>query len=155
MLCKRFLLPLLLLLLVVACQTQPQGSIQMQHLADADWARQDTLTFQVKVDSVPLTYQLEVLLRLNNDYEYMELPVCCIVKGDSAFYWHTRRKIVVARHPKDFSNQIAGYRQVEALINPQLTFPRAGDYTIKLSPIINKPLLNGVENVGIRLLPAK
>lgn len=92
-----------------------------------------------------------MLLRLNNNYEWLELPIGYMLRNSLGYEKCGQLAIKVADKPGDFKNFKGSYRQMEVSIEPHFSLHEAGIYEVLLYPLIDKPLLRGVENVGIAM----
>lgn len=140
-----------LLLRLSAClPKQGEGSYYVQ-LPRAEWAKEDTLRFDLFMPESPCSLQLKVQIRLNNNYEWLELPIGYTLQNSLGYEKCGQLEIQVAAKPGDYKNFVGSYRQMEVSIEPHISLREAGIYVVFLYPLIDKPLLRGVENVGIAM----
>lgn len=132
-----------------SCLQEKKKEIHFVQLPHAEWTREDTLRFDIFVPQSQSSLFAEIQLRLNNDFEWLELPLGYTLHNTLGFTKEGKTSIRIAQNPGDFKNFKGSYRQFEVALEPFYSLPTAGLYEIKLYLQCEKPLLRGVENVGI------
>lgn len=138
----------LVLSTLVGCRTERERDYQMKQLRHGEWQRADTLSFEVFVDQGHVAYGFSLLLRINNRFDRLSLPLEYDVKNRFGYCQSGGFEVKIAEYPGDFRNFIGAYRQYELPIG-DFTFPVAGIYTFRFYYSLNLPRLRGVENVGL------
>lgn len=153
----KFFYPIVALLLLcasaVSCIVDEKRSFDFQQLPDSRWLRDDTLTFEVFIPSGGVPHEFTLLLRLNNEYDYLRLPFAYRLENDFGFSFSDSSFVVVADKPGDFSGFRTSYRQYEKTFALAVKPPIAGLYRIRIAPHTDRPVLRGVENVGLAIAP--
>ena len=136
-------------LLLYSCITERERSVQYRRIPDAKWSNSDTLEFDVFVPVGETSYNFSLLLRLNNDYDYLELPYSCEIENAFGYNRLFSGIVKIAEKAGDFNSFKGSYRQFSKEIAVALKLPLAGLYKVKLVPSTTIPQLRGVENVGL------
>lgn len=140
-----------LLTLLYSCDFHPQQQNFYHQLSAAQWDKKDTLSYNFFVPRGGCTIDITLFLRLNSNYEWLQLPLGYQIKNNFGYLSEEKLSLNIASKAGDFSNFKGSYRQFQSPLPSSFTPPIAGIYRINLYPLIEIPRLYGVENVGITI----
>ncbi|MPM80640.1 Gliding motility lipoprotein GldH [bioreactor metagenome] len=153
---KRFLLPVVVLISLVAGGCDDSLYNKMKEIPDARWDMNYPAKFDVEVSDTAALYDFYVLIRHNTDYTYSNLYtfVTTTMPGDSISR-DTIEFILATPDGQWIGEGSSHLRTDEVLISRKFVFPKAGLYSFEFQQAMRDSVLEGITDIGIRISPTK
>ena len=131
------------------CVTSGREEVTYRALPQAKWHRDTTLSYPLFVPYGGSSYSARVFLRFDNRYDFNHITLKYrLMHADSLLMADTLRIQMLANNGKEPKGG-ATFRQTEAELFPLFSFPHSGIYTLHLSLCTERPLLRGIDQVGV------
>lgn len=136
-------------LLITGCLPSEREEIAYHTLPQSKWAHDKVLTYSLFVPYGACRYNAKALLRYDNRYDFTHLTMIYrLTEADSTLLVDTLKVAMIGSESAPESRGIS-YRQSEAILFPSYTFLHSGIYTVELSLCTERPLLYGIDQVGV------
>lgn len=144
---------LLLLLLLASC-TRP-AYVEQHDLPAAGWHQDSVLTYTVPVTDTIDYYDVQLLVRTDNNYPYQNLWLFVSEYRDSTLITCDTIECMLADDRGQWLARGNTYHDLPLLYAARQRFPRTGNYTYTIRQGMREQTLRGVRSMGVVLLKDK
>jgi len=128
---------------------------KVEPIPDHSWQSTYKPSFTFHIEDTTSPYQLYVLLRHNNQYNYNNLWITLHTKSPDGTVSKAQYELPLATADKGWlgsgMDDLYEHRIALTPINQNFYFKKAGDYTFTLEQIMREDPLEHVLNVGLRI----
>ena len=152
MIMKQGYFPVLILLLMMAGCSGNRDFEQVHTFSDATWHRFDILSFDLPIKKAMDEYNIQVVIRHNEDLEHARIPFHFIMTfpGGEERIWE--QTLVIRNADGSFTGaQKDGSYEILVPIRSRMRFREAGNCNITVEQIIPKYNTQGIVSFGMRL----
>lgn len=142
---------LLSLLVGFSCADRKGEQISFLKFPQAQWSATYSPSFVFFVPSREECFDVEVILRLNNDFAPLSLPLHYQITNDYGFIKAKEIVLEVGQGAGDVKSIKGSFRQLGIVLEHDLSFPHAGIYQLTLSHQLPVSVAEGVENIGVKI----
>lgn len=120
---------------------------------DRIWNMEESVEFEIVIDSIELPYQIKLNVRNTMDYPYRNLYVKYQLK-DSTYLMEDKLlniKLFDGKTGKPFGNHQSDIYSHQLLLQDSVYFNEKGIHTIELKQYMREKELEGIVSAGIRI----
>lgn len=141
----------LILLLLSACDTKTVYH-SYRHISKDGWSKSDTLVFNTLLTDTLNAYQFTVEVRNSGNYPYQDLYLFIRSNPtDSCLFTTDTIKCTLANEQGQWTGYGLGAMFQNAFPARPIPFRHRKDITFKINHGMTDPLLNGIDDIGIRI----
>ncbi|MDR0824930.1 MAG: gliding motility lipoprotein GldH [Prevotella sp.] len=143
----------LLIIIHISCDKQ-EVYYRFQELKDAEWARHDTLFFDVDSASFEINKRYNLTIEVSNNVNYPYRNIWIFMQSNinsDSVYTDMSKEFQLADEFGKWNGSGFGTIYQTSLSYGTITFKEKRDYRIKLEHGMRDEPLKGIEKVGIRI----
>ncbi len=140
----------LVLLLLAGC-TRP-AYVEQHDLPAAGWHQDSVLTYTVPVTDTVGYYDVQLMVRTDNNYPYQNLWLFVTEYRDSTLVTCDTIECMLADDRGQWLARGNTYHDLPLLYAPRQRFPRTGNYTYTIQQGMREETLRGVRSMGVVII---
>ena len=127
---------------------------ECQRLEDDKWRSGDLRHFDFFLYDNEIPYSFYINVRHTTDYKYSNLYLFIeSIFPDSTKARDTLELILANRDGRWLGNGLGKIKENRILLNNNVAFPDTGNYTVTLEQGMRESELNGISDIGIKIVP--